>query len=75
MFGRTSVHSLASGVLFVGLYCCYYGVGVFKSSPDLPDKSCQEFRHPSHRAAWAILSRAEKPMAVLHEQQITRTLF
>lgn len=75
VFGRTLVRRLASAVMLVGLYCWYNGVGVCKSSPDLPDKSCQEVCHPSHRAAWAALDCSENPAAVLPQQKLLECCF
>lgn len=73
-WGRTSIHSLASGFVLVGLYCCYYRVAVFKSSQDLPDKSCQEFYCPSQRVMWMTFNGPENPTAAVHKQKI-RMLF
>lgn len=75
MFGRTLVRWLASAVMLVGLYGRYYGMEVFKSPPDLPDKSCQEVCHPSHRAAWAALNCSENPAAVLPQQKLPECCF
>lgn len=69
-WGRTSIHSLASGFVLVGLYCCYYRVAVFKSSQDLPDKSCQEFYRPSQRVMWMTFNGPENPTAAVHKQKI-----